>query len=30
VNRPGYYGPEPRTNIAGIHADNDKTVAMLE
>jgi CheY-like chemotaxis protein len=30
VNRPGYYGPEPRTNIAGIHADNDKTVTMLE
>ncbi len=30
VQRPGYYGPEPRTNVGGIHADNDKTVAMLE
>ncbi len=30
VQRPGYYGPEPRNNVGGIHADNDKTVAMLE
>jgi CheY-like chemotaxis protein len=29
VQRPGYYGPEPRTNVGGIHADNDKTIALL-
>lgn len=29
VQRPGYYGPEPRINVAGIHADNDKSIALL-
>ena len=30
IQRPGYYGPAPRTDTARVHADNDRTVAMLE
>jgi YesN/AraC family two-component response regulator len=25
-----YYGPEPRISMPGIHADNDRAVAMLD
>ncbi len=30
IQRPGYYGPAPRADVAKVHADNDRSIAMLE
>lgn len=30
IQRAGYYGPAPRDEVARIHADNDRSIAMLE
>lgn len=30
IQRGNYYGPAPREEVARIHADNDRSIAMLE
>lgn len=30
IQRPGYYGPAPRADVARVHDDNDRSIAMLE